>query len=211
VLDMGEPVHILDLAKRMIELSGYRRSGEIDVVFTGARPGEKLFEELQYSGESIDKPTRRGTRRSRSGRSRGCRRRSWRWLWRGCGSWLRPARPTRSGRAWARSCRRRSSTGARTAARRRPPDELRARSPSAGRASVWPGEGESAGPPAAGGFLGTESLPKSLGMTVRFGLRCHLCMLGSGRVRGQDGAQGDRLPESGPAAVAGLSLSPTAT
>jgi FlaA1/EpsC-like NDP-sugar epimerase len=43
VLDMGEPVHILDLAKRMIEMSGYRRSGE------------KLFEELQYSGESIDK------------------------------------------------------------------------------------------------------------------------------------------------------------
>jgi FlaA1/EpsC-like NDP-sugar epimerase len=39
----------------MIELSGHRRSGEIDVVFTGVRPGEKLFEELQYSGESIDK------------------------------------------------------------------------------------------------------------------------------------------------------------
>ena len=55
VLDMGEPVHIVDLAKRMIELSGYRQSGEIDVVFTGVRPGEKLFEELQYSGESIDK------------------------------------------------------------------------------------------------------------------------------------------------------------
>jgi FlaA1/EpsC-like NDP-sugar epimerase len=55
VLDMGEAVHILDLAKRMIELSGYRRSGEIDVVFTGVRPGEKLFEELQHSGESIDK------------------------------------------------------------------------------------------------------------------------------------------------------------
>ena len=50
VLDMGEPVHILDLAKRMIELSGYRRSGEIDILFTGVRPGEKLFEELQYSG-----------------------------------------------------------------------------------------------------------------------------------------------------------------
>ena len=55
VLDMGEPVHILDLAKRMIEMSGYRRSGEIDILFTGVRPGEKLFEELQYSGESIDK------------------------------------------------------------------------------------------------------------------------------------------------------------
>jgi FlaA1/EpsC-like NDP-sugar epimerase len=55
VLDMGEPVHILDLAKRMIELSGHRRGGEIDILFTGVRPGEKLFEELQYSGESIDK------------------------------------------------------------------------------------------------------------------------------------------------------------
>ena len=55
VLDMGEPVHIVDLAKRMIELSGYRRSEEIDILFTGVRPGEKLFEGLQYSGESIDK------------------------------------------------------------------------------------------------------------------------------------------------------------
>ena len=55
VLDMGEPVHILDLAKRMIEMSGYRRSGEIDILFTGVRPGEKLFEELQYSTESIAK------------------------------------------------------------------------------------------------------------------------------------------------------------
>ena len=55
VLDMGEPMHILDLAKRTIEMSGYRRSGEIDILFTGVRPGEKLFEELQYSGESIDK------------------------------------------------------------------------------------------------------------------------------------------------------------
>ena len=55
VLDMGEPVHILDLAKRMIEMSGYRGSEGIDILFTGVRPGEKLFEELQYSGESIDK------------------------------------------------------------------------------------------------------------------------------------------------------------
>ncbi len=54
-LDMGEPVFILDLAKRMIEMSGYRRPGEIDILFTGVRPGEKLFEELQYSTEAIDK------------------------------------------------------------------------------------------------------------------------------------------------------------
>jgi FlaA1/EpsC-like NDP-sugar epimerase len=55
VLDMGEPVHIVDLAKRMIELSGFRRAGEIDIEFTGVRPGEKLFEELQYGSEAIDK------------------------------------------------------------------------------------------------------------------------------------------------------------
>jgi FlaA1/EpsC-like NDP-sugar epimerase len=55
VLDMGEPVLILDLAKRMIELSGRRPSGDIDIVFTGLRPGEKLFEELQYTDEAVDK------------------------------------------------------------------------------------------------------------------------------------------------------------
>jgi len=55
VLDMGEPVHIVDLAKRMIELSGYRHDGDVEIVFTGVRPGEKLFEELQYGSEAIDK------------------------------------------------------------------------------------------------------------------------------------------------------------
>jgi FlaA1/EpsC-like NDP-sugar epimerase len=55
VLDMGEPVLVLDLAKRMIEMSGHKREGEIDIVFTGMRPGEKLFEELQYGSEAIDK------------------------------------------------------------------------------------------------------------------------------------------------------------
>jgi len=55
VLDMGEPVHIVDLAKRMIELSGYRHDGDVEIVFTGLRPGEKLFEELQYGSEAIAK------------------------------------------------------------------------------------------------------------------------------------------------------------
>jgi FlaA1/EpsC-like NDP-sugar epimerase len=65
---MGEPVLILELAKRMIELSGFRRAGEIDIEFTGMRPGEKLFEKLQYGSEET---ARRATRRSSSARSRG--------------------------------------------------------------------------------------------------------------------------------------------
>ena len=46
ILDMGEPVHILDLAKKMISLSGYTAGKDIKIVFTGLRPGEKLYEEL---------------------------------------------------------------------------------------------------------------------------------------------------------------------
>ncbi len=46
VFDMGESVRILDLAKRMIQLSGLQEGVDIDIVFSGLRPGEKLFEEL---------------------------------------------------------------------------------------------------------------------------------------------------------------------
>ena len=46
VLDMGEPVRIADLAERMIQLAGFKPHTDIEIVFTGLRPGEKLFEEL---------------------------------------------------------------------------------------------------------------------------------------------------------------------
>jgi len=51
VLDMGQPVKIVDLAKSMIELSGYKVGDDIDIRFTGLKPGEKLFEELQHHTE----------------------------------------------------------------------------------------------------------------------------------------------------------------
>ncbi len=54
ILDMGEPVKILSLARRMIRLAGYQPDTDIPIVFTGIRPGEKLFEELLTSAEETE-------------------------------------------------------------------------------------------------------------------------------------------------------------
>ena len=53
ILDMGDPVRILDLAKETITLSGLRPFEDINIVFTGIRPGEKLYEELQSIDERV--------------------------------------------------------------------------------------------------------------------------------------------------------------
>jgi FlaA1/EpsC-like NDP-sugar epimerase len=53
-LDMGDPVRIVDLARDMIRLSGFEPDEEIKIVFSGIRPGEKLFEELRLQTEAMD-------------------------------------------------------------------------------------------------------------------------------------------------------------
>lgn len=55
VLDMGEPVRIADLARDLIRLSGYEPDKDIHIVYTGVRPGEKLFEQLVNDGETVRK------------------------------------------------------------------------------------------------------------------------------------------------------------
>lgn len=52
VLDMGEPIKIVDLARDLIELSGLEVGRDIEIMFTGLRPGEKLYEELFVAGET---------------------------------------------------------------------------------------------------------------------------------------------------------------
>lgn len=56
VFNMGQPIRIFDLAKKMIQLSGFRYPEDIDIQITGLRPGEKIYEELLGDGENT-KPT----------------------------------------------------------------------------------------------------------------------------------------------------------
>lgn len=60
ILDMGEPVKILSLAEDLIKLSGYTPYKDIDIVFTGLRPGEKLYEELMQSEEGTTESSKEG-------------------------------------------------------------------------------------------------------------------------------------------------------
>lgn len=60
VLDMGEPVYISQMAEDLIRLSGLRPNVDIPIVEIGLRPGEKLFEELSFSDENVDKTRHEG-------------------------------------------------------------------------------------------------------------------------------------------------------
>lgn len=60
ILDMGEPVKILDLARQMIRLAGRKPDGDVKIVFTGMRPGEKLHEELFHDSEKVEQTRAKG-------------------------------------------------------------------------------------------------------------------------------------------------------
>jgi len=57
VLDMGEQIPVVELARDMIRLNGLEEGRDIDIVFTGLRPGEKMYEELFYEGARIERTT----------------------------------------------------------------------------------------------------------------------------------------------------------
>ena len=55
ILDMGDPIKIIDIANELIRLSGYEPELDIPITFTGTRPGEKKIEELSLPSEQLDK------------------------------------------------------------------------------------------------------------------------------------------------------------
>ena len=65
VLDMGEPVKIVDLARQMIRLAGLVPDKDVRIVFTGLRPGEKLYEELFHDAEALEPTAVPALRRAR--------------------------------------------------------------------------------------------------------------------------------------------------
>jgi FlaA1/EpsC-like NDP-sugar epimerase len=69
MLDMGEPVKIVDLARDMIRLSGFEEGTDIEIEFTGIRPGEKLFEEMFFSHEVAEPTDHPKILRARNGQS----------------------------------------------------------------------------------------------------------------------------------------------
>jgi len=69
VLDMGEPVKITDLARQMIELCGFRPDEDIEITYTGLRPGEKLYEEPIHEMENVEPTRHPKIRRLRNNRS----------------------------------------------------------------------------------------------------------------------------------------------
>ena len=69
VLDMGEPVKIVDLARQMIELCGFKPEEDIKIAFTGLRPGEKLYEEPIHEMENVEPTSHAKIRLLRNNRS----------------------------------------------------------------------------------------------------------------------------------------------
>jgi FlaA1/EpsC-like NDP-sugar epimerase len=68
MLDMGEPVRIVDLARDMIRLSGLEEGTDIEIEFTGVRPGEKLYEEMFFNDEIAEPTEHPKVLRARNGR-----------------------------------------------------------------------------------------------------------------------------------------------
>jgi FlaA1/EpsC-like NDP-sugar epimerase len=68
MLDMGEPVRVVDLARDMIRLSGLDEGTDIQIQFTGIRPGEKLYEEMFFSNEHAEQTAHPKVLRARNGK-----------------------------------------------------------------------------------------------------------------------------------------------